>query len=43
MKAIAIDEIQKVLSTTGAHGGKAVIFKDADLSGKLTLFPISQV
>jgi len=39
MKAVAIDQIQKVLSSTGAHGGNVMIFKDADLSGKSNSVP----
>jgi len=39
MKATAIDEIQKVLSATRAHGGNVVIFKDANLNRKANSVP----
>lgn len=35
----AIDQMQKVLSAIGAHGGNVVIFKDTDLSGKSNNVP----
>jgi hypothetical protein len=39
MQKNAIDEMQKVVSLTGAHGGNVVIFKHAELSGKSNNVP----
>lgn len=36
---LAIDDLQKILSATGAHGGNVLIFKDQDLSGKSNSIP----
>lgn len=35
----AMDEMQRVVSLTGAHGGNVVIFKDEDLSGRSNSVP----
>jgi hypothetical protein len=39
LQAEAVDDMQKVLSAMGAHGGNVVIFKDAKLSGKSNNIP----
>jgi len=36
---LAIDEMQRVLSATGAHGGDVKILKDEQLSGKINSVP----
>lgn len=36
---LAINDLQKILSATGAHGGNVLIFKDQDLSGKSNSIP----
>lgn len=39
LQKLAIDEMQKAVSLTGAHGGNVVIFKDQDLSRKSNSVP----
>lgn len=39
IQAEAIEQMQKVLSATGAHGGNVLIFKDVELSGKTNNIP----
>jgi len=39
VQTLAIDLMQKVISSTGAHGGNVVIFKDPELSGKSNSVP----
>jgi len=39
LQKVAIDEMQKAMSLTGAHGGNVVIFKDWDLFGKSNIVP----
>lgn len=39
LQKTTIEEMQRVLSTIGAHGGNVVIFKDVNLSGKSNFVP----
>jgi hypothetical protein len=39
MQKQAIEDMQKVVSSTGAHGGNVIIFKDDQLSGKKNNVP----
>ena len=39
LQKLAIDDMQKVVSLTGVHGGNIVIFKDEMLSGKSNSIP----
>jgi hypothetical protein len=39
IQKIAIEDMQRVLSSTGAHGGNVIIFKDEQLSGKQNNIP----
>lgn len=39
LQKVAVDEMQKIVSLTGAHGGNVVIFKSEELSGKCNNVP----
>lgn len=39
LQKVAIQDLQRILSATGAHGGNVIIFKDHDLSGKANSVP----